>query len=308
MATALVLGGSRVGVGLRVKASPSLRLRLRLSSTAADGEFPFGPDARPPTEDDRRSLEERQLRHPGNIAAVPCTSCKHGFPQAFFSDPREGRRLHSATLRLTCPWLVKAIDEYEAEDGVRKFNADLTGENETAEAMRASLEDANTFHRNLRQRLFATPGGAARLEEYRAAAHEKDPENSEKFVAAVMGSGFIGVSKRNNLDVKCLHAHAADHLLRGGANAVGAEVLRRLPVDPTGGERCYEQCDPKLAEVEGETWSYRSVKNKQKLQQRHSKRKDARAMIRQKAKRMKKAAAQDAADAVNREEVEERQP
>jgi len=202
------------------------------------------------------------------VAAVPCASCKHGFPQAFFSDPTQSRNLHSATLRLTCPWLVQHIDLYEAEDGVRKFNEILRGDSELGRQMQDSIKEANGVHRAIRARFFSEPEGRAKLERFRK--EERESKKGIKFVDAIMASGFIGVSEKNVDDVKCLHAHTADFLLRG-RNAVGEETLRRLGVDPAGGDDCWQQCDYRVP-MDDNSWQYRSIKNKSKLKLRKANR------------------------------------
>ena len=88
------------------------------------------------TTDDRRVIEERQLEHQVNLLAVGMR-CKHGCPQAFAYDSlsrpgamvvqKGGQKtrvkprsipLESHLFRLSCPLLVKAIDEWEREGAV----------------------------------------------------------------------------------------------------------------------------------------------------------------------------------------------
>lgn len=47
-------------------------------------------------------------------AGGPRQPCKHGFPQAFVFHPSK-TTFNSGLFRLTCPLLVKAVDEYEAQ-------------------------------------------------------------------------------------------------------------------------------------------------------------------------------------------------
>ena len=100
---------------------------------AAEVEGPVAADlsVEPPTNSDLRVIVERQLGYTGNateynVFAVGCR-CKHGYPQAFAFNPltrstpshhRNPLRrapVDSGLFRLSCPWLVKAIDEWEAE-------------------------------------------------------------------------------------------------------------------------------------------------------------------------------------------------
>ena len=89
-----------------------------------------------PAAGDRRVIEERHLEHQVNLLAVGMR-CKHGCPQAFAYDSlsrpgamkmvkgglkREKQRslpLDHGLFRLSCPHLVKAIDEWEREGAVQ---------------------------------------------------------------------------------------------------------------------------------------------------------------------------------------------
>lgn len=89
-------------------------------------------------------IEERQLGHRmSNVIGMGCR-CKHGFPQAFAFDPVERgpwrgdsrqeqqvktrkSSLESGLFRLSCPLLVKAIDEWEREGAVASINEEVRG-------------------------------------------------------------------------------------------------------------------------------------------------------------------------------------
>ncbi len=66
----------------------------------------------------------------------------------------------------------------------------------------------------------------------------------------ILQSGLIGVSP-GQVEVKCLHAHLADHLVRGDANRVGARVVKLLSdegVTLEGEEECWKQrCGPPVS-------------------------------------------------------------
>ena len=136
--------------------------------TDADrGRFTVGEAAGPlslwhATAADRRVIEERQLEHEVNLLAVG-RRCKHGCPQAFAYDSlsrpgamigqKGGHKarakprsvpLESHMFRLSCPLLVKAIDEWEREGAVHELNervaSDASGE------LAAALDHAHRGH------------------------------------------------------------------------------------------------------------------------------------------------------------------
>lgn len=87
--------------------------------------------------DDVRVLQERQLGHSvTNCAAVGKVRCKHGHPQAFMWDPmlprvtyirgrKPSKHFDTGLFRLSCPYLVKALDEWEAEGAVEQLNNEV---------------------------------------------------------------------------------------------------------------------------------------------------------------------------------------
>lgn len=71
-------------------------------------------------------------------------------------------------------------------------------------------------------------------------------------------------------DVKCLHAHTADYLIRQNKNSIGKKVIEKLierGVDPSGCNDCWQQCDVRIPK-EDTVWWYASEKNRSKLTQR----------------------------------------
>lgn len=267
----------------------------RLSTEGTDcgsSVFPRGAEA--PKETDVRVVHERQLRHKIKIEGVDCERCKWGFPRAVVTNP-VGRKMHSATLRLTCPWLVKHIDEYEAEGAVRQYNERMAAGSASADGFESSLDGANRFHAELRRHWFESS------EEGRSQLRRMREDGKGAFVDRVIDSGFTGITQGKLDDVKCLHAHAADSLLRPGENAIGEAVLKDLQsrgVDVRGGEECWQQCNVQVQETQ-DSWSYMSVKNKSKLRARSARRiihkSDA---IRQREKQLRgSAAASDSAAA-----------
>jgi hypothetical protein len=73
---------------------------------------PFRPT--PASDEDIACIEQRQLGHPITCAGGPRQKCAHGFPQAFIFHPTK-TTFNSGLFRLSCPLLVKAVDEFEAQ-------------------------------------------------------------------------------------------------------------------------------------------------------------------------------------------------
>ena len=233
-------------------------------NSAVDLDALSGGTVRTVTEHDRRVIEERQLRHKADaLIGVPSVSkCQHGFPQVGLSSPighdtTTGWKPVSGICRLTCPYLVKALDEYEAEGAVAAYNIRLTGGEETFEGRTwpAALDGANQAHRKLRRALMSDEE-VARVRERLGSEHED----------AFMQSGVAGMSPTKLNDVKCLHAQLGDYLLRND-NVVGEAIVKDLEqrgVSLGGNDVCRQQCDVSVPEVEG-GWSYVSTKNHSKL-------------------------------------------
>ena len=216
--------------------------------------------------------------------------CRHGFPQAFAFDVPDtwnsNGAVNSGLCRLSCPLLVRAVDEREAQAGVKKMNAELAERTEWRAAFRAT----NSAVAAMRRELLAMDAGAY------AAAMSSDKAAQW---SRTLDSGLAGVTPSKDGDVKCIHALLSDYLCRadavraegraeaeagagaGGSSgssgssgdpslALGETVLARLRaegVEVDGSATCHEQCDPHSnAEV------YVPVKNKQKLWMRRQRR------------------------------------
>ena len=126
---------------------------------------------------DRRVIEERQLGYRASNVLAVGTRCRHGFPQAFVWDAlkrpaaydgnaasrgggqaaRQGARGGGASttgrsrstrlFRLSCPLLVKAADEWEAEGAVVNLNAEVS----RSPPLAAALDGVNRDHANARR-------------------------------------------------------------------------------------------------------------------------------------------------------------
>jgi hypothetical protein len=169
-----------------------------------------------PTTIDKNVIERRQLVYPvKRILAVEASKCKHGFPRAFVQYPIDGERSSSGQLRLSCPHLVKAVDEYEIAGGGIKFFNDLMAMPEN-EQLRENFVATNYRWKAIREASIS-----AREEEViceKLGQHGKDQ---------FMNSGIIGITLEKTDDVKCLHAHVADELVRGD-NKIGQQTLEIL--------------------------------------------------------------------------------
>ena len=79
-----------------------------------------------PHNDDVKCIEQRQLESRcSGILAVDLSKCRHGKPRAFVRHP-VGEVVSSGMIRLSCPHLVKAIDNWEAEGGIESINKILS--------------------------------------------------------------------------------------------------------------------------------------------------------------------------------------
>jgi len=228
------------------------------------------------SEREKEVIEDRQLRFKSNaFIGVPAVSkCRHGFPQAVLSNPvghstSTGWKPVSGICRLTCPHLVKSLDEYEAEGAVAAYNQRLRSGEATTEGRNwpTAVARSNQAHRALKRALMSD-SDIDRVEEC-FGAEGKD---------AFMQSGVAGMSPTKLDDVKCLHAQLGDYLLRGD-NVVGEAIVSDLAqrgVDLDGIDECLQQCDVTKPEMEG-GWSYMSVKNGSKLRVRNQRRSAAKA-------------------------------
>lgn len=174
----------------------------------------YFPHSSHPTPEDVQVIEKRQIgRPPHSIFAVEKSRCKYGFPQAFVQYP-VSTAISSGMIRLACPHLVKGIDALEAEGGLDLFDTKLANENEDG-VLRTTFDKANKAWRTIRD---VTVNAEDRK--------HMDSKLGKEGADFLMDSGLIGCTI-GKLQVKCLHAHVADHLMRG-SNEIGAEALKLL--------------------------------------------------------------------------------
>lgn len=150
--------------------------------------------------------------------------CKHGFPRAFVRYPVGDKKVQSGMLRLSCPHLVKAIDSLEKNGGVNEMN-ELLQKGAIGSQLQRNLLDVNVAWKNIRN-VSVSPSDEVAILDYLG----QDGANH------FLQSGIIGISLNKTDDVKCLHAHVADEILRG-CNEIGKATLQQLEragVDPLG--------------------------------------------------------------------------
>lgn len=175
--------------------------------------------------------------------------CRHGWPQALVYDPIFASGRLADTVRLTCPLLVEAIDKYEKAGAIQRLNDHLLADR----AWQEELLNINVAHRDLRRQLV----------EHR----EEELSNARSLMGGevvdiVMETGLASM-RLNSTDVKCLHAHVADELTRGG-NIIGQQVLQDLTAgnfDVSGTNTCCDHCNVDVPLGEGR-WTLRNSKNK----------------------------------------------
>jgi hypothetical protein len=112
---------------------------------------------------------------------------------------------------------VKALDSFEYElGGIERFNRTLTSNSRESEILRQNFLETNKAWQEIRNKTISVETATAMREYFGA-------ERAD----AIVASGIIGITANKVDDVKCLHAHVADHLLRG-KNLIGAMALKEL--------------------------------------------------------------------------------
>ena len=229
-----------------------------------------------PTETDIKTIEMRQVFHKLEPSQVTCVSspCRHGFPQAFGFHPTKGPKLVSGLFRLSCPLLVQHIDEWEGQSGVREMTDWLR--NDASGDKQKGYEAANEMQKQIRTELVA--------DDYDKLVSRMGEFNAAKFLE----SGVAGIPSSQTFNVKCIHAHVADHLCRStqsknetnnamNGNIIGEHALNILQnqrgVAITGNDVCWQQCSL-LHEQLPSDWNYVPKKNRQKLRSTSQRRKE----------------------------------
>lgn len=212
------------------------------------------PNCTVPNDASLRCISERQLDHGvSDIFGVDKINCRHGHPRAFVQYPVGVKAMSSGMLRLSCPYLVKAVDEFENDGGIEEVNKELASNT----TLQSAFLDINKAWANIRN----TSTSSSDRSKIKAVLGVETEEQ-------LMNSGIIGITLDKVDDVKCLHAHIADAILRGEEkNVIGSLALKLLQerkgVSPLGCVDCREQCDSTVPKKQG--WWYTPAKNKQKL-------------------------------------------
>lgn len=180
-----------------------------------------------PTKENLTCLKDRQYQL--TIPLVVTTGrCRYGHPQVVVNSPVniEKNMAFSGMIRLTCPHLIKEIDILERDGGVARFNREIAPKTE-------AREDFLEAHRVWNEMRKVT-SSSEDIEFVR----NRFGDQAESFYS----TGFLGIQMDRLVlaifceltfslfrtdDVKCLHAHTADELLRG-RNSIGKEVLKEL--------------------------------------------------------------------------------
>lgn len=194
------------------------------------------PKASYPSLGDIQVIEQRQLGHKvTNIFAVTKTKCQYGFPQAYVQLPIGHNNLYSSgMIRLSCPHLVKAIDKFEiAGKGIEYFNNIL--QSNIGLKSKSSLSQFNKTEvidlgHELRSNFLSTNKAWQDLRVDSITDAERAEIQSHLGVEGgnkLLNAGIIGVTPNKVDDVKCLHAHVADYLIRGN-NKIGEMTLTVL--------------------------------------------------------------------------------
>ncbi len=202
-------------------------------------DSPPPPQQRPipfevPSELDREVVERKQLRHRATFMLGITRRCRHGYPQAFLCTPLrivdQTIAAESSVFWLSCPLLVRAVDELEAKGWIQRLEEEVSRD----ERLRSQLERVHAEICSLRRALLPSCW-RARLEQDPSLARQR---------WILFQTGLAGITRPEH--VKCLHAHLADYLSRG-TNPLGKLVwdeLKRRGVAVEGSDCCYRWCQP----------------------------------------------------------------
>jgi len=212
----------------------------------------------------------------------------------------------SGLFRLSCPLLCEAIDEYEGEGGVRQLSdwvrttkdMNVPG-SDNAETRNNNNNNNNNEENKLgwKQKGYQTANAIQRQLRYELTTEE---DRQSKLVSrlgeynaeAFLGSGVAGIPPGQTYNVKCVHAHVADHLCRcpssspadngsdsssssnvsseENGNVIGKnalQILEKRGVPIHGNDVCWQQCNVHHERGPGD-WGYLAKKNRMGLRRR----------------------------------------
>lgn len=155
-----------------------------------------------------------QLGRPATGLLAVAARCRFGQPAVVVTAPAvEGPdgvlEPFPTTFWLTCPYLAEEVSRLESQGWIARLSGEFKRDPQKAAALRAAHEGTAELRRQM-----VTPPIMERLE--RISPHA---------VRRLASAGVAG--SRHFEAVKCLHAHLADHLGRGG-NPVGRRVVELL--------------------------------------------------------------------------------
>jgi hypothetical protein len=148
--------------------------------------------------------------------------------------------MNSGLLKLSCPLLVRAIDQLEDEGCIAQMNAKLVESKnvENTTKLQEAMREAHQVHAQVRLALLDT-------DEQRLVLQQRLGDQGADFFLL---AGVAGASPDAVSDVKCLHAWLGDFLFRGvDASPLGAlvaEILEQRGIDIHGNIDCQSFCDP----------------------------------------------------------------
>jgi len=162
-------------------------------------------------------IESRQRFSPTpDIFAIDKERCQYGFPRAYVRYPFS-KTWQTGFIRLSCPHLVKAVDKLEDEGGIERFDKLLQDhENLQSDELVENFSKVNNTWNQIFNDLLT--------DFMRKLGFERFKDEPFKFL---FDTGFIGIRKDDTDHVKCLHAHLADHIVRGD-NKIGEMVEKEL--------------------------------------------------------------------------------
>jgi hypothetical protein len=105
----------------------SIRCTHFCTSPSLEALQKYFPRSVLPSSTHLKCIEARQYNRIRRPIAITTGLCKYGHPQAIVQYPVDisTGAIQSGMLRLTCPNLVKAIDEYEGVGAVKTFNDEV---------------------------------------------------------------------------------------------------------------------------------------------------------------------------------------
>ncbi|CAE7611377.1 unnamed protein product [Symbiodinium sp. CCMP2592] len=176
--------------------------------------------------------------------------CRHGWPQVLVMDPLRSSGKIGDLMRLTCPLLVSAIDDYEVV-AIEAYNKRVKHDDDWLSQLLATHE----AHRSLRQSF---------MSEHENKLLEARKIMGNQTVDVIMSAGLANVKfSVNSTDVKCLHAQVAD-LLSRGSNVIGRQVLidlTEMGVQVEATTKCCDFCNVSKP-LDQSQWTFGHAKNK----------------------------------------------